>query len=52
MEEAGWEESDVRERREHEDYMNCYADILQEMLYERGIDPWERNGGENVNYGV
>lgn len=52
MEEAGWEESDVRERREYEDYMNCYADILQEMLYERGIDPWERNGGENINYGV
>lgn len=21
--------------------MNCYSDILQGMLYERGVDPWE-----------
>ena len=41
LEEAGWEEIDVRERREYEDYMNCYSDILQGMLYERGVNPWE-----------
>lgn len=40
MEEAGWEESDIRERREYEDYMNRYADILHKMLLERAIDPW------------
>lgn len=41
MEEAGWEESDVRERREYENYMDCYTDILEGMLQERGIDPWK-----------
>lgn len=41
MEEAGWNESDVKERREYENYMNCYTDILAEMLQERGIDPWK-----------
>ena len=41
MEEAGWDESDVKERREYEHYMNCYTDILAEMLQERGIDPWK-----------
>ena len=41
MEEAGWEESDIRERREYEDYMDCYADILEGMLQERGVDPWK-----------
>lgn len=41
MEEAGWEESDVRERREYENYMDCYTDILAGMLQERGIDPWK-----------
>lgn len=41
MEEAGWEEIDVRERREYEHYMDCYADILQGILYERGVDPWK-----------
>ena len=41
MEEAGWDESDVKERREYEHYMNCYADILAGMLQERGIDPWK-----------
>lgn len=41
MEEAGWEESDVSERREYENYMDCYTDILAEMLQERGIDPWK-----------
>ena len=32
MEDAGWEESDVKERREYEDYMDCYTDILEGML--------------------
>lgn len=41
MEEAGWEESDVCERREYENYMDCYTDILEGMLQERGVDPWK-----------
>lgn len=41
MEDAGWDESDVKDRREYEHYMGCYADILEEMLQERGIDPWK-----------
>ena len=41
MEEAGWDESDVKERREYEYYMNCYTDILAGMLQERGINPWK-----------
>ena len=40
MEEAGWNESDVKERREYEHYMGCYADILEGMLQERGLNPW------------
>lgn len=40
MEEAGWEEIDIREQREHEHYMDCYTDIIAGMLQERGIDPW------------
>ena len=39
MEDAGWNESDVKERREYEHYMNCYTDILAGMLHERGINP-------------
>lgn len=41
MEEAGWNESDVKERREYEHYMNYYTDILAGILQERGIDPWK-----------
>lgn len=41
MEDAGWDESDVKERREYEEYMACYTDILAGMLQERGIDPWK-----------
>ena len=41
MEDAGWNESDVKERREYEHYMGRYADILEGMLQERGIDPWK-----------
>ena len=41
MEEAGWDESDVKERREYEHYMDCYTDILAGMLQERGVDPWK-----------
>lgn len=41
MEEAGWNESDVKERREYEHYMSYYTDILEGMLQERGIDPWK-----------
>ena len=51
MEDAGWNESDVKERREYEHYMGCYTDVLEEMLQERGIDPWrdyaEEMNGEN-----
>ena len=48
MEEAGWDELDVKERREYERYMNCYTDILAGMLQERGIDPW-RDYAEEMN---
>lgn len=41
MEEAGYEDSDIRERREYEHYMDCYTDILHRMLLERGVDPWK-----------
>ena len=41
MENAGWDETDVKERREYEDYMDCYADILAGILQERGINPWK-----------
>lgn len=41
MEDAGWEESDIRERREYENYIACYCEVLQGMLYERGVDPWK-----------
>ncbi len=41
MEDAGWNESDVKERREYEHYMDCYTDILEGMLQERGVDPWK-----------
>ena len=51
MEDAGWNESDVKERREYESCMGYYADILEGMLQERGIDPWrdyaEEMNGEN-----
>ena len=47
MEEAGWNESDVKERREYEHYMNCYTDILAGMLQERGINPW-RDYANNI----
>lgn len=52
MEEAGWNESDVKERREYEHYMNCYTDILAGILQERGIDPWKdyvNNATEDKN---
>ena len=39
MEDAGWGEADVKERREYEHYMGCYADILEGMLQERGVSP-------------
>lgn len=41
MEDAGWDASDILEQREYEHYMNCYTDILKEMLQERGVDPWK-----------
>ena len=41
MEEAGWNESDIKERREYEYYMACYSDILEGMLQERGVNPWK-----------
>lgn len=47
MEDAGWDESDVKERREYEEYMDCYTDILAGMLEERGIDPW-KNDTNNI----
>ena len=51
MEDAGWEEIDIRERREYEDYMSCYADILHRMLLERDVDPW-RDYANNITEGI
>ena len=51
MEDAGWDESDVKERREYEDYMNCYTDVLHRILLERGIDPW-RDYANNITEGI
>lgn len=51
MEEAGYEDSDVRERREYEDYMGCYTDILHGMLLERGVDPW-KDYTNNITEGI
>lgn len=51
MEDAGWDESDVKERREYEHYMDCYADILGEMLQERGIHPW-KDYVNNITEGI
>lgn len=51
MEEAGWDEVDVKERREYEDYMDCYTDILAGMLQERGIDPW-KDYANNITEGI
>lgn len=51
MEEAGYEESDVRERREYEHYMDCYTDILANMLQERGVDPW-KDCANNITEGI
>ena len=51
MYEAGWNESDVKERREYEHYMSCYTDILHRMLLKRGVDPWKdyaNNITENI----
>ena len=51
MEEAGWNDSDVKERREYEDYMDCYTDVLHRILLERGIDPW-RDYANNITEGI
>lgn len=51
MEDAGWEEVDIRERRMHEDYMGCYADILEGMLQERGVNPW-KDYANNITEGI
>lgn len=51
MEDAGWDESDVKKRREYEHYMDCYTDILAGMLQERGIDPWKTDAN-NITEGI
>lgn len=51
MEDAGWEESDIQERREYENYMDCYTDILAGMLEERGVDPW-KDYANNITEGI
>lgn len=51
MEEAGWNESDVKERREYEEYMDCYTDVLHRMLLERGVDPW-KDYANNITEGI
>lgn len=50
MEEMGWEESDIKERREHEEYMDCYADVLCYILNKREVDPW-KNYNNDANAG-
>lgn len=40
MEEAGWEDIDVRERREYEDWADEVTNIIQSILLSRGIDVW------------
>ena len=52
MEEAGWEDIDIQERRAYERYMDRYANILEGMLQERGVDPWKdyiNNATEDKN---
>ena len=51
MEDAGWDESNVKERREYEEYIGCYTDILARMLQERGIDPW-KDYANNITEGI
>ena len=40
MAEAGWEDIDVRERREYEDWADIVTDIISSILLSRGIDVW------------
>lgn len=40
MAEAGWEDIDVRERREYEDWADKVTDIINSILLSRGIDVW------------
>lgn len=51
MEEAGYEDSDICERREYEDYMGCYTDIIAGMLQECGVDPW-KDYANNITEGI
>lgn len=51
MEDAGWDEADIKERREYEEYVDRYTDILARMLQERGIDPW-RDYANNIAEGI
>ena len=51
MEDAGFDESDIQERREYENYMDCYTDILEGMLQERGLDPW-KDYANNITEGI
>lgn len=46
MEDAGFDESDIQERREREHYMDCYTDVLAGMLQDRGIDLWKAHTEE------
>ena len=40
MEERGWDEADVRERRKYEKELNEQCDLIEKLCYDRGIDPW------------
>lgn len=48
MAEAGWEDIDVRERREYEDWAGEVTDIIDSILLSRGIDVW-RDYQKEVN---
>ena len=41
MEERGYEEIDIKERRAYEKYQDEYADLLQVICTQRGIKLWE-----------
>lgn len=41
MEEQGWDEIDIIERRKFEKWLGEKADLLEKLCYERGIKLWE-----------
>ena len=53
MEEAGWEDIDVREQREYEDWADEVTNIIEGILLSRGIDVWrDYQKEDNNNYEI